>query len=175
MLSDKIADGAVLTGKIADGTITSAKVLDDTIVGGGLTSDDIGPDAIGFSELQTDSVQASEIADNSIDAGEIIDFGLSNEDVGVLFAQINADGTVLNSSGGVTALKLGTGTYEVDFGHDVSNCAAIATQGEGGIGGAPGAIMGVTDRSGNVEGYFVTSRDNTNNLIDRAFHIVAVC
>src|SRR3954447_1197422 len=96
----------------------------------------LGPNSVGQPEIATDGVGATEIADNTIDAGEIVDFGLSNQDVGVLFAQINADGTVANSSGGVSAIRIGTGTYEVDFGHVISNCAFVATQGEAGVGGA---------------------------------------
>ena len=88
--------------KITDGAVTAAKVLDDDQAGGGLGAADLAADAVGASEIQTDAVQATEIADNTIDAGEIVDFGLSNQDVGVLFAQVNADGTVASSSGGVT-------------------------------------------------------------------------
>lgn len=127
------------------------------------------------SDLATDSVQATEVANDSIDSGEIVDFGLTNQDIGVLFAQINADGTVANSSGGVTTTKLGNGTYEVDFGRNISTCAFVMTQGEAGVGGAGGAITGVTDRSGNVEAVFATTRTNANVLADRAFQLVVVC
>ena len=109
----------------------------------------IAANSIGQPEIATDGVGASEIANNSIDGGEIVDFGLTNQDVGVLFAQINLDGTVANSSGGVTSLRISAGVYEVDFGRTISNCAFVATQGEAGAGGAGGAIMGVTDRAGN--------------------------
>lgn len=120
-------------------------------------------------------MQATEVADNSIDAGEIVDFGLSNEDIGVLFAQVNSDGSIFSSSGGVTGVSLGTGTYEVDFGRNITNCGFFATQGEGGIGGASGAIMGVTDRSGNNEAVFATSRNFSGALVNTAFQIVIVC
>jgi hypothetical protein len=175
ILTGKIGDGNVFTNDLADGAVTSGKVLDDTNPGGGLGAADLAPDSVGFEEIQTDGVQASEIADNSIDSGEIVDFGLSNEDVGVLFAQINADGSVLNSSGGVTSTNLGTGTYQVDFGRNISNCGFTATQGEGGIGGAGGAIMGVTDRSGNANAVFATARTNANALVNTSFQLVVVC
>jgi hypothetical protein len=154
--------------------VTSAEVLDD-IAGGGLNDVDLAANSVGSSEIATDAVQATEVANDSIDSGEVVDFGLTNQDVAVEFAQINADGTVANSSGGVTTAKLGTGTYEVDFGHNISNCGFVMTQGEAGVGGAGGAITGVTDRSGNVEAVFATTRTNANALADRAFQLVVVC
>jgi hypothetical protein len=165
-----IAANAIGSGKVIDSSLTSADLLDETIA-----AIDIAPDAVGASEIQTDGVNATEIADNSIDSGEIVDFGLSNEDIGVLWAQVNGDGTVFAHSGGVTAIKLGTGTYEVDFGRDVSSCAGLSSQGEGSTGGAPGALIGVTDRSGNLEAFFVTVRTDANALVDRAFQILVAC
>jgi|tagenome__1003787_1003787.scaffolds.fasta_scaffold20604183_1 hypothetical protein len=171
----KILAGTVSGSKLADGAVTSAKVLDDTQAGGGLGGADLAPDSVGSSEIKTDAVNATEVADDSIDAGEIVDFGLSNQDVGVLFAQVNTDGTLANSSGGVTATRISAGVYDVDFGINISNCAFTATQGEAGAGGAGGAIMGATDRAGNPEAAFVTTRSNANALTDHAFQLVVVC
>ena len=128
--------------------MNSAKVLDDTVAGGGLAAVDLQASSVTQSEIATDGVAALEIQDNSIDSGEIIDFSLTNQDVGVLFAQVNADGTVANSSGGVTVTKVGVGTYAVDYARNISSCAFVTTQGEAGAGGAGGAITGNTDRSG---------------------------
>jgi hypothetical protein len=132
------------------------------------TGDSAGGDLSGpFSNLQ--------INGGAVGSNEVADFGLSNQDVGVEFAQINADGTVANSSGGVTTVHIATGTYEVDFGHDISTCAFVMTQGEASPGGASGAITGATDRSGNAEAVFATVRTNANALVDRAFQLVVVC
>ena len=93
----------------------------------------------------------------------------------MLFAQINADGTVANSSGGVTTIKLGVGTYEVDFVLDISSCGFNATQGEA----TPAALLAPswawTDRSGNANAIFATARTNANVLVDRAFQVMVVC
>jgi len=175
-----ILNGTLTGADVADGSLTSLDILNGTLTGadvadGSIAGIDILNESLGFADLAVDSVQASEIADSSIDAGEIVDFGLSNQDVGVLFAQVNADGTLANSSGGVTSEPIGTGTYEVDFAHNVQTCAFVVTQGEAGIGGAGGAITGATDRSGNSEGAFVTTRDAAGALVNTAFQIVAVC
>jgi hypothetical protein len=166
----KIADNAVTGAKIADSSVTSADVLDGT-----LNDDDLATNSVGVSEIQTDAVQASEIADNSIDSGEIVDFGLSNQDIGVLTATVNADGTLANSSGGVTTLKLPvTGQYEVDFGRNISFCAFVATVAPAG-GGTQTGFSDVADRAGNLEAVFVETRDVNGALADRGFHLIVVC
>jgi len=175
-----LVDGNVKSVDLKNGDVRSVDILNETVasvdlLNGSITADDLASDSVGFAEIQTDAVQATEIADNSIDSGEIVDFGLSNRDVGVLFAQVNADGSIFSSSGGVTGTKIGTGTYEVDFGVNISSCAFVSTQGEGGVGGAGGAITGVTDRSGNAEAVFATTRTDANVLADRAFQLVVVC
>lgn len=166
-----ILDGTVTSADIADESITSADILDSTI-----TSADVLNETLTNADLATDSVQATEVADNSIDAGEIVDFGLTNEDIGVLEAEVNGDGTLASSDHfGTTSTSLGTGTYQVNFGLNVSFCTPVVSQGEAGVGGAGGAIVGVTDRAGNANAFFVTTRDSAGSLINTAFHIVVVC
>jgi hypothetical protein len=129
----------------------------------------------GDAEIADNTITTFDIATDAIDSDEVLDFGLSNQDIGVLFAQVNADASIANSSGGVSGIHTGTGVYEVDFGRDISNCAFVATQGEAGVGGAGGAILGVTDRAGNPNGIFATTRTDANVLADRAFQLVVVC
>lgn len=161
-------------GPATANSVTSASVLDDTAPGGGLNSEDVNP-LNGDADIVDNTITTFDIATDAIDSDEVLDFGLSNQDIGVLFAQVNADGTLLSSSGGVTSTKIGTGTYEVDYGRDVSSCAFLTTQGEGGIGGAGGAITGTTDRSGNAEATFTTTRNTANALVDAAFQQIVVC
>jgi hypothetical protein len=165
-----IGSGQVKSVDILNGTVGSPDVKDES-----LTANDLAGGSVGTSEIQTDGVAASEVAANSIDSDEIADFTLSNADVNVFYAQVNANGTIASSSGGVSGIHVGAGTYEVDFGRTISSCAYTATQGEAGVGGAGGAIMGVTDRSGNAEAVFVTTRTDANVLADRAFQLVVVC
>ncbi len=126
-------------------------------------------------EIADNTITTFDIATDAIDSDEVLDFGLTNQDVGVLFAQVNADGTIANSSGGVTGFRISVGSYEVDFARNIASCAFVSTQGEAGIGGAGGAITGVTDRVGNVEAVFATTRTDANALADRAFQLVVVC
>jgi hypothetical protein len=88
----------------------------------------------------------------------------------VLFAEVDEDGNVDNSSGGVTATDLDFGTYEVDFGRPVANCTAVGTIGSSGTTATVDGQINVADRS-NPEGVFV----ETNNTMGRPFRLVVVC
>jgi hypothetical protein len=171
----QLGNGVVGTNQLADGSVTSAKVLDETI-----TAFDIATNGVNSAEIATDAVGATEIQNDSIDAGEIVDFGLTNQDIGVLFAEVQANGTLDNSSGAnngnaVTVAKLaGTGTYEVDFGRNIQACTAVATIGPSGGGSALGEVN-VADRGGNAEAVFVDTNNSDGTAADKPFRLVVVC
>lgn len=161
-------------GPATENSVTSASVLDDTELGGGLNSADINA-LHGDADIQDNTITTFDIATNAIDSDEVLDFGLSNEDIGVLFAELNSDGSVANSSGGVTALKLGgSGSYEVDFGRDITLCAAVATVGPAGEGSAAGEIN-VADRAGNAEAVFVDTNNSSGGAADLPFRLIVIC
>jgi hypothetical protein len=70
-----------------------------------------------------------------------------------LFAQVKMDGTINASSQGVTSSKYASnkGIYLVNFGQDITHCAAIAMQGALPIFNSPGANTGVTRGSAVVD------------------------
>jgi hypothetical protein len=175
LTSGDLAGNSVANGKIQPNAVTSSKVRDDTLTNGGLAAIDLAANSVGASEIATNGVGASEIANNAIDAGEVEDFGLTNQDIGVLFAEVNANGTLANSSGGgVTSLKIGTGNYEVDFSRNVTACTAVATVGPAGGGSSSGEIN-VADRGGNAEAVFVATDTSAGASADRPFRLVVVC
>jgi hypothetical protein len=150
-----IASNAVGTGKIGNNQVFPADVRDDTLPDGGLT--------------------AADLATDSVDSDEVVDFGLQNQDVGVLFAEVNADSTLANSSGGVTTAKLaGAGGYSVDFGRNVATCAAVATIGPAGTNSAAGEVN-VADRFSDVEAVFVDTNTSRGISADLPFRLVVVC
>ena len=167
----QILDGTITAADIQDNTIAGADVLDNTIAGADIQNGSLNGDL----EIVDNSITTFDLADNSVDSDEVLDFGLSNQDIGVLFAQVNSDGTLANSSGGVTTSRLVLGSYEVDFGRNISSCAFVATQGEAGLGSAGGAIIGVTDRVSNLEAVFVSTKDAAGTLFDTAFQLIVVC
>jgi hypothetical protein len=155
--------------------VTSAEILDDNQVGGGLGSSDLATNSVAQAEIATDGVAATEIQDNSIDSGEIVDFQLSNQDIGVLFAEVSGAGVVDNSSGNVTVTKLAAaGQYEVDFARNITLCTAVATIGPAAGGSAVGEIN-VADRSGNTEAVFVDTNESSGTGADKPFRLIVVC
>jgi hypothetical protein len=102
------------------------------------SSKQIKPGSISLSSLSKDARKAlrgqrgpagpqGETGDDGED-GFDGDDGDDGEDATNLWAQIKADGSINASSGGVTALSAGTGLYHVNFGQDITQCAATATQ-----------------------------------------------
>jgi hypothetical protein len=119
---------------------------------------------------------AADLRPNSVGSSEVVNFGLSNQDVGVLFAEVSADGTLENSSGGVTSHKfVGTpSAYEVDFGRDVTECTAVATIGGSGYFATEGQVT-VADRNMNAEAVYVRTSDSAGALVSWPFRLVVVC
>jgi hypothetical protein len=170
-----VQDGTLGSVDITDSTITTNDVAADT-----LTAADLATNSVGQLEIATDGVAATEIEDDSIDAGEIVDFGLSNQDIGVLFAQVNSNGTLANNccaGSGITSTHIGaanSGQYEVNFQHNIVNCAYF-----GNVAGptnvpAEGEIS-IVDRASNANAVFVQVNDSAGAAADRPFHVMVVC
>src|SRR5262249_10700781 len=70
------------------------------------------------------------------------DQGLPGTPATKLLAQIAVDGTVNASSPGVTAQRVATGAYHINFGQDITHCTALATQGGIPNFAVPGASSG---------------------------------
>jgi hypothetical protein len=157
---------------VAGGLITSAKIKNNTV-----KSIDVRDNNLKGVDVTDGSLTGADLADGSVGGADIADGSLSNQDVGVLFAQVNSDATVANSSGNVTASSLGTGLYEVDFGRDISDCAATATVGTPNVGGAQGVVTQLNERSGNAEGLWVRTADEVDTSVeqDLPFQVLVVC
>ncbi len=177
-----IKDGGVKTEDIRDANVTSADVLDQSIddvdlATDSVTGDETAPNSVGTEEIATNGVGGAELGPNSVDADEVVDFALSNQDVGVLFAQVQANGLLDQSSGGVSSQRVGgagSGSYSVDFGRDISTCAYVATIGHSDATSASGQAS-VADRALNLEAVFVGTAAPDGTVADRPFHLVVVC
>ena len=94
------------------------------------------------------------------------------------WAVVDSSANVVRHSGvNVTAVKMGTGTYEVTFGRkDVTGCAYTATIGDvGTASAAPGFITvsgGVTKTLSDVQ---VQTFDTSGVAADSAFHLNVSC
>jgi hypothetical protein len=139
-------------------------------VNGTLTTNDIAGQA-------ANAGNGTPFKPGTITQWDVKDFSLSNQDVGVLYAVVEADGTLARSSGGVTSSQESTGDYVVDFHRNISSCAYIGTIGLSGAVGtsASGEITVVGAFAVAPNGVFVSTQDSTGAEADLAFHLVVVC
>jgi hypothetical protein len=91
------------------------------------------------------------------------------------WAHVAANGTVLRSSGGVTATSLGVdGQYSVNFGRDVSKCAYVATI-DYSAGGYQGEVS-LAPRESNVKAVFVQTYIFDPGMdADMPFYLAVFC
>ena len=158
-----VADESLAGVDVAEGGLTGADVADRSIVGS--------------TEIGINTLTGNEVGPNSIDSDEVTDFALSNRDVGVLYAVVNQNGTLARSSGGITSAHLGgfqSGTYEVDFGHNVATCAGSATLGQPGSLPIGAGMIGIRYENDDPEDMTVHIHNADGAGSDGPFHLVAV-
>lgn len=97
------------------------------------------------------------------------------------WAVVGSDGSLVRGSAGATAGQLfkpdTDGSYEVDFGSDVSQCSLLAGLGRtdaANLDPLPGEI-GTAYRNGNPGAVYVKTRDSSGTSADRSFHLAAIC
>ncbi len=88
------------------------------------------------------------------------------------YAVVRSNGTLARGFAAVSALQLGTGTYQVLFAHDITGSVYLGTLGlDGSIGGSPSGEIAVVGRFGAANGVFVQTFDSAGNPADRGFHL----
>ena len=126
--------------------------------------------------MAANAVNGSDVVNGSIGGADIADFSLTNQDVGVLFAEVNSSGTLANSSGGgVTTVSHGSGSYDVDFARNVAACTAVATLGPSTGSILPPGEVSLTDTPGNAESVSVVTWNSDGTSANKPFRLVVVC
>jgi len=92
-----------------------------------------------------------------------------------LWAVVNPSGSLARSNGTTSAGRVVEGGYEVLFTQDVSRCTYVATVGNQETGNPPFGVIAVAQRTGNVNGVYVETRDLSGALVDRPFHLAVLC
>ncbi|MEV5695334.1 hypothetical protein [Micromonospora globbae] len=93
----------------------------------------------------------------------------------VLFAVVNANGTLIRGLGVATADRLATGMYQVIFDQDVSAAGYVGTLGlPGSTGVAPAGVISVAGRTGIPNGVFVETFTSDGTAADRPFHLAVL-
>ncbi len=90
-------------------------------------------------------------------------------------AIVGAAGVLKLGPAGSSATFLGTGTYEVDFPSDISQCVYTATIGTSPASFLQPAIVTVTPRSGNANGIFVQTFSPAGAAESHPFNIHVQC
>ena len=182
--NDTLAGGGLEGIDVADATLTGADMADESLAGvdvaeGGLTGADVADGSlVGSTEIGTNTLTGNEVGPNSIDTDEVVDFGLSNSDVGVLYAVVNSSGSLARSSGGIISAHLGgvgSGAYELDFGRTVTTCAGSATLGQPGALPIGTGMIGIRYENDDPQDMTVHIHNSDGASSDGPFHLVVVC
>ncbi len=89
------------------------------------------------------------------------------------YAVVRADGTLSRNFQAVSAAKVGTGTYQVLFAHDITGSAYLGTIGlDTTSGSSPSGQIAVVGRLGAPNGVWVETFDAAGNPADRGFHLI---
>ncbi len=155
--ADKIAAAAISADKIADGSVTTAEIAND---------------AVTTAKIANDAVNGAKVNEGSL--GQVPLAAVATKASNTLGAIVNGDGTLaIAAQPGTTSTRNGTGSYAVQFGRDLANCAAVASLGNSGpIVPNPGEIGASVNFDNSV---IVQTRNSTGAPNDNAFHLIVVC
>ncbi len=94
----------------------------------------------------------------------------------MLYAVVDANGTLNRSSGAASVVKAGVGNYRVIFRRNVRRCAYVATIGLSGASGTEtNSSIDVVGDALDTKGVFVDTEDFAGNQVDRGFHLIVFC
>ncbi|PGH43203.1 hypothetical protein GA0070622_5567 [Micromonospora sediminicola] len=92
----------------------------------------------------------------------------------VLFAVVDANGTLVRGLGATSATRLAAGMYQVAFDQDVAGAAYVGTVGPATGGGlAPQGVITVAPRTGIANAVFVETHAPSGHA-DRPFHLAVL-
>lgn len=110
-----VAPAAVATGKLADGAVKTAK---------------LGDGAVAAAKLKGGAVTGAKLAGNAVDSDKVADGTLTANDLAAgevyLSAVVRSNGSLVRGRGVLSATRITTGNYHVDFDRNVSQCAFLA-------------------------------------------------
>lgn len=107
--------------------------------------------------------------------------GDAGESAASYWAVVAEFGSLVRGSPGASSAQLFKpavdGSYEVDFGRDVSECSLLATLGRTDAEDfePQGGEISTAYRVGNAEAVFVKARNSDGTKADRSFHLAVLC
>lgn len=92
------------------------------------------------------------------------------------FAVVDNNGALARGYRALSAKRLNTGTYVVNFQRDVTACSYTASVGLSGSAGSElDGTVHVAGRASHPKSIFVRTYDTDDNLADRGFHVIVAC
>jgi hypothetical protein len=89
------------------------------------------------------------------------------------FAAVDSAGVLGKHNGATSASRIGTGSYQVVFGANITNCVYLATGGQDGDGlSVPMVVYTSLSGTNTVQVLFF---DTSSNPIDRPFYLAVIC
>lgn len=158
-----IAKNSVGTKQLKANAVTSAKVRNDSLTGLDLKESTLGKVP---SAATADSADTADTATTAARAGNVHS------------ALVQSNGTLVagQSLDAASSSKQGTGTYEVMFDRDITDCAPAASIVYPGsaLFSFPGLVT-VTGLENEPNGLFVTTANPDGTSADRPFSVLVVC
>lgn len=93
-----------------------------------------------------------------------------------MFAVVNSNGTRLRGKGDANSSRISTGTYDIRFARNITQCGWVGTIGLGTMSGSVGpSFISVTGRAGTTNGVFVQTWNSSGTLTDLPFIVYIDC
>jgi hypothetical protein len=131
----QLKTNAVTTAKIKKEAITGAKIKKGTITGASLNLGTLG------------TVPSATSATSAANAEKLGGLAPSAFQPRIRWALVSPTAVILRQSGGITAVDLGGGLYQLDFGANVSNSGLTGNTVDNGTAGGPLSLMSCADSS----------------------------
>ncbi len=133
---------AVTTAKIKKEAITEAKIKKEAITDAKIKKGTITGASLNLSTLGT--VPSATSAANAEKLGGLAPSAFQPR---IRWALVSPTAVILRQSGGITAVDLGGGLYQLDFGANVSNSGLTGNTVDNGTAGGPLSLMSCADSS----------------------------
>jgi hypothetical protein len=138
----KIVKEAVTAGKIKNGAITETKIAD-----GAVTTNKIANDAVTGDKVKESTLGEVPKAASAANAEKLGGLASGAFQPRIRWALVSPTAVILRQSGGITAVDLGGGLYQLDFGANVSNSGLTGNTVDNGTAGGPLSLMSCADSS----------------------------
>lgn len=165
--------------------------------GGAAVAAGLAKNSVGSKQLKAGAVKTVDLGAKAVDSGKVKDDSLTGADISEstltkvpaaasadvagrasnqMFAVVEPNGTLTKASGqGIASVRVGTGTYEVRFGRDISQCASQATSSKIGSGTPARRLIRTASLDAEPEGIFVDMVDTTFATADGGFALTVIC